>query len=99
MMRFAASHASRIAKTLVICLIAAILLAAGAFIWTLRVQEIHKWEKQTETFSIVLAENTSQQMDFGYTALSNIADRIEDTGVSVLTICQSSSVPTIFISF
>jgi len=78
MMRFAASHASRIAKTLVICLIAAILLAAGAFIWTLRVQEIHKWEKQTETFSIVLAENTSQQMDFGYTALSNIADRIED---------------------
>lgn len=46
-----------------------IVLAAGVFVWTLRLQEIHKWEKQTETFSVVLAENTSQQMDFAYTAL------------------------------
>ena len=78
MMRFAASHASRIAKTLEVCLVVAMLIAAGAFIWTLRVQEIHKWEKQTQTFSVVLAETTTQQMDFAYTALANIADRIED---------------------
>ncbi|MFZ6862092.1 ATP-binding protein [Undibacterium sp. Ji67W] len=77
-MRLAGLQASRIANTLAVCLVVAILLAAGAFIWTLRTQEIHKWEKQTETFSIVLGENTSQQMDFAYTALSNIADRIED---------------------
>ena len=77
-MRLAALHASRIAKALVVCLVVAILLAAGAFVWTLRIQEINKWEKQTETFSIVLAENTSQQMDFAYTTLGNIADRIED---------------------
>ena len=77
-MRLAGLHASRIANAIAVCLVVAILLAAAAFIWTLRTQEIHKWEKQTETFSIVLAENTSQQMDFAYTALSNIADRIED---------------------
>ena len=77
-MRLAALHASRIAKALVVCLVVAILLAACGFVWTLRIQEIHKWEKQTETFSIVLAENTGQQMDFAYTALGNIADRIED---------------------
>ncbi|MFZ6689312.1 ATP-binding protein [Undibacterium sp. SXout11W] len=77
-MRLAGLQASRIANTLAVCLVVAILLAAAAFIWTLRTQEIHKWEKQTETFSVVLAENTSQQMDFAYTALSNIADRIED---------------------
>ncbi|MBK1888657.1 PAS domain S-box protein [Undibacterium sp. 14-3-2] len=71
-------HTSRIAKTFAISLVVAIVLAAGVFVWTLRLQEIHKWEKQTETFSVVLAENTSQQMDFAYTALGNIAERIQD---------------------
>lgn len=71
-------HTSRIAKTFAISLVVAIVFAAGIFVWTLRLQEIHKWEKQTETFSVVLAENTSQQMDFAYTALGNIAERIQD---------------------
>lgn len=69
---------SRIAKTLGTSLVVAILLAASVFVWTLRLQEIRKWEKQSETFSIVLAENTSQQMDFAYTALGSIVDRIQD---------------------
>jgi len=71
-------HTSRIAKTFAISLVVAIFFAAGIFVWTLRLQEIHKWEKQTETFSVVVAENTSQQMDFAYTALGNIAERIQD---------------------
>ncbi|MEB0140601.1 MULTISPECIES: ATP-binding protein [unclassified Undibacterium] len=77
-MKLSGLHTSRIAKALAVGLVVAIALAAAAFVWTLRTQEIHKWEKQTEVFSIVLAENTSQQMDFAYTALENISERIQD---------------------
>lgn len=69
---------SGMAKLLAISLVIAISLASGGFIWTLRVQEIQKWEKQAETFSVVLAENTSQQMDYAYTAIGGIADIIQD---------------------
>lgn len=77
-MKPAGVRTSRIARAFGFCLVLAILLAASAFIWTLRLQEIHKWEKQSETFSLVLAENTSQQMDFAYTAISSVAERIQD---------------------
>lgn len=77
-MKTAGLHTGRIAKGLALCLIMAIVLAASAFVYTLRLQEIRKWEKQTETYSIVLAESTSLQMDFAYAALGNIAERIQD---------------------
>ncbi|MDE2430684.1 MAG: PAS domain S-box protein, partial [Burkholderiales bacterium] len=77
-MKQAGIHTSRLAIALAVCLVLAIVLGAGFSIWMLRVQEISKWEKQTETFSTILAENTSQQMDFAYTALHTISDRIQD---------------------
>lgn len=69
---------SRLAIALAACLVLAIIVGAATAVWMLRVQEIGKWEKQTETFSIVLAETVSQQMDFAYTALDSISERIQD---------------------
>ncbi|MFZ6771802.1 PAS domain S-box protein [Undibacterium sp. SXout7W] len=77
-MKKVVTYTSRLTIALGISLILAIALGAGFSIWMLRLQEISKWEKQTETFSLVLAENTIQQMDFAYTALNSITERIED---------------------
>ncbi|MBI3284445.1 MAG: PAS domain S-box protein [Burkholderiales bacterium] len=77
-MKQARLHTSRLAAALATVLVLAILLAAVASIWMLRQQEISKWEAQTATFSTMLAENTSQQMDFAYTALGSIAERLQD---------------------
>ena len=77
-MKPAALPTSRLAIALAACLVLAIIIGAATAVWMLRVQELGKWEKQTETFSIVLAETVSQQMDFAYTALDSIAERIQD---------------------
>lgn len=69
---------SRLAIALAACLVLAIIVGTATAVWMLRVQETGKWEKQTETFSIVLAETVSQQMDFAYTALDSISERIQD---------------------
>ncbi|MFZ6721836.1 ATP-binding protein [Undibacterium sp. Ji49W] len=69
---------SRLAIALAACLVLAIVLGAASAVWMLRAQEIGKWEKQTETFSVVLTETVSQQMDFAYTALDSISERIQD---------------------
>jgi two-component system sensor histidine kinase VicK len=69
---------SRLAIALAASLVLAIIVGSATAIWMLRLQEIGKWEKQTETFSVVLAETVSQQMDFAYTALDSIAERIQD---------------------
>ncbi|MFZ6654648.1 ATP-binding protein [Undibacterium sp. TJN19] len=77
-MKQAVLPTSRLAIALAACLVLAIVVGAATAVWMLRVQEIGKWEKQTETFSIVLTETVSQQMDFAYTALDSISERIQD---------------------
>lgn len=78
MMKLAGLRTSRIARIFATGLVLSIIIGTLVFIWTLRLQEIGKWEKQTETYSVVLAENTSQQMDFAYSAITSIAERIQD---------------------
>ena len=78
MMKLAGLRTSRIARIFATGLVLSIIAGTVVFIWTLRLQEIGKWEKQADTYSVVLAENTSQQMDFAYSAITSIAERIQD---------------------
>lgn len=56
----------------------AIFFAAGVFVWTLRLQEIQVGKADGNLQRCAGRKNTSQQMDFAYTALGNIAERIQD---------------------
>lgn len=69
---------SRIATAFAIGMVLIIIIATVAAVWVLRAQEIQKWEKQASTFSILLAEAATQQMDFSYSTLDSIVDRIQD---------------------
>ncbi|MDY7539403.1 PAS domain S-box protein [Undibacterium sp. 5I1] len=69
---------SRLAAALGIFLVLTIIVSAVASIWVLRGQEVEKWQKQTEAFSLMLAENTAQQMGTAYLALDNVVERIQD---------------------
>lgn len=77
-MKSAPLHTSRIAAAFAIGMVLVIIIATVAAVWVLRVKEVQKWEKQASTFSILLAEAATQQMDFAYSTLDSIVDRIQD---------------------
>ncbi|MCU6434165.1 PAS domain S-box protein [Undibacterium sp. Jales W-56] len=71
-------QAIRLATALGILLVLTIVLSAAVSIWALRQQEIDKWQEQSEAFSLMLAENTAQQLGTAYLALDNVVERIQD---------------------
>lgn len=58
-------------------LILIILITAGISIWKDRKGEIAKWQKQAEISSIILAENTSYQMNAAYLAVDSVVESIQ----------------------
>lgn len=69
---------SRLAMVIGAVMILIILLSTVISIWSARESEIAKWKKQAEVTSLILTENTSNQMSAAYLALDSIVERIQD---------------------
>lgn len=69
---------SRLAMLFCAVLVCIILISTAVSIWSGRTSEIAKWKKQAEVSSLILTENTSNQMSSAYLALDSIVERIQD---------------------
>ncbi|MFZ6814942.1 PAS domain S-box protein [Undibacterium sp. Rencai35W] len=77
-MKSKGQQTARLATALGVFLVLTIIVSAAVSVWALHQQEIEKWEEQSDAFSLMLAENTSQQMGTAYLALDNVVERIQD---------------------
>lgn len=62
-------------------LFVAILAALAAAIWAARVQTVDEWRKQLSNLSLVLAEQTSQQVSSAYLVLDSVADVVQESAI------------------
>jgi signal transduction histidine kinase/CheY-like chemotaxis protein len=62
-------------------LVAAILTALGTAIWVAREQSIGEWRKQLSNLSLVLAEQTSQQVTSARLVLDSVVESVAAAGV------------------
>jgi signal transduction histidine kinase/HPt (histidine-containing phosphotransfer) domain-containing protein len=79
-------RASLIATIVAIFLVAAICATVGAAIWIARQQAIEDWQQQVDKLSLVLAEQTSQEVRSAVLVLDSIADSM--TGDDIFTEAQ-----------
>ena len=59
-----------------------VLGAIAAALWSARVQEIDAWRQQLNNLSLVLAEQTSQELAAAYLILDSVASDVQKAGVS-----------------
>jgi signal transduction histidine kinase/HPt (histidine-containing phosphotransfer) domain-containing protein len=58
-----------------------VLGAIGAALWSARVQEIAAWRAQLSNLSLVLAEQTSQELSAAYLILDTLADEVQSARI------------------
>ncbi|MBY0240979.1 MAG: response regulator [Burkholderiaceae bacterium] len=75
-------RSSRLIILLGSCLAAAILGALGFALWSSRAQAIAEWQRHLSNLSLVIAEQTSQEITSGYLVLESIVESVQAAGVS-----------------
>jgi signal transduction histidine kinase/CheY-like chemotaxis protein len=75
-------RSSRLIILLGSCLAAAILGALGFALWSSREQAIEEWQRHLSNLSLVIAEQTAQEITSGYLVLESIAESVQAAGVS-----------------
>lgn len=75
-------RSSRLIILLGSCLVAAILGALGFALWASREQSIAEWQRHLSNLSLVIAEQTAQEVASGYLLLDSIAENVQAAGVS-----------------
>lgn len=78
----AKTRSSHIAKFLAVFLVLAVLIALGASIWFSRAQAIEEWRSHLNSLSLVLAEQTSQEVSSAFLVLDSIAESVQASDVS-----------------
>ena len=67
-------RSSLIATLVAIFLVIAVIATLGAAIWIARTQAIEEWQQQIDNLSLVLAEQTAQEVRSAFVVLDSIAD-------------------------
>ncbi|MDQ2988595.1 MAG: ATP-binding protein, partial [Pseudomonadota bacterium] len=78
----AKTRSSRIASFLAVFLVLAVLAALGASIWLSRAQAIDEWRAHLDSLSLVLAEQTSQEVSSAFLVLESIAESVQASDVT-----------------
>lgn len=73
---------SRLIVLLGSCLVAAILGALGFALWSSREQSIAEWQRHLSNLSLVIAEQTAQEIASGYLILDGIAESVQAAGIA-----------------
>jgi signal transduction histidine kinase/HPt (histidine-containing phosphotransfer) domain-containing protein len=74
-------RSSRLIVLLGSCLVAAILGALGFALWPSREQSIAEWQRHLSNLSLVIAEQTAQEVASGYLILDSIAESVQTAGI------------------
>jgi hypothetical protein len=74
-------RSSRLIVLLGSCLVAAILGALGFALWSSREQSIAEWQRHLSNLSLVIAEQTAQEVASGYLILDSIAESVQTAGI------------------
>ena len=78
---FAKISSSRIAGLLAVFLVLVVLAAPGIAIWVARAQAIVEWRAQLDNLSLLLAEQTSQQVHSAFLVLDSMVDSVQANDV------------------
>ncbi|MES2150643.1 MAG: ATP-binding protein [Pseudomonadota bacterium] len=70
-------RSSSLAVVLGAALVGTIALALGSSLWIARSQEIASWRTELSNLSLILAEQTSQELSSAYLILDSIADSVQ----------------------
>ncbi|GAB2870019.1 hypothetical protein GCM10027277_44120 [Pseudoduganella ginsengisoli] len=75
-------RSSRLIILLGCCLVAAILGALSFALWSSREQSIAEWQRHLSNLSLVIAEQTAQEVASGYLILGSIVESVQAAGIS-----------------
>ncbi len=75
-------RSSRVIILLGCCLVAAILGALGFALWSSREQSITEWQRHLSNLSLVIAEQTAQEVASAYLLLGSIVETVHAAGIS-----------------
>lgn len=64
------------------CLVVAVLAALGIALWASREQSIAEWERHMSNLSLIVAEQTAQEVAAAYLILDSIGEAVQAAGVS-----------------
>ncbi len=78
----AKTRSSYIASLLAVFLVLAVLTALAASIWFARAQAVEEWRSHLDSLSLVLAEQTSQEVSSALLVLDSIAESVQANDVT-----------------
>lgn len=78
----AKTRSSRIATALAAFLVSGIVVLAAVAVWVARTQAIDEWRNHLSSLSLVLAEQTSQEVSSAFLVLDSIAESVQASNVT-----------------
>lgn len=78
----AKNHSSHIASLLAVFLVLTVLIALASAIWFSRARSIEEWRSHLDNLSLVLAEQTSQEISSAFLVLDSVAESVQANNVT-----------------